>query len=80
MRPEEKNGRVRLTCNVSVGVRDAMETAKYSLGMDFSEMVNVGVSMLLESMGQRVGPGSGSRGPAGLGPGQRPGQGPERRP
>ena len=54
VRPEAKNGRVRLTCNVAVEVRDVMEVAKYQIPMDFSEMVNKGVTMLLESMGFRV--------------------------
>ena len=69
VRPDEKNGKVRLTCNVSVEVRDTMEGAKYLSGMDFSEMVNLGVAMLLESMGYRIGAAPGSVGPGYLGHG-----------
>lgn len=61
-RPDERNGKVRLSCNVSVAVRDAMERGRYELGMGFSEMVEIGVAMYLESMGLRIVAASPARG------------------
>ena len=43
------------TCvHISVPVRRAMEATRYPLGLNFSEMVDLGVVMLLESRGIHV--------------------------
>ena len=50
--PKEK--RVQTCLYISKSVRRGMEASRYELGMSFSDMVDRGVVMLLESHGLRV--------------------------
>jgi hypothetical protein len=54
VRPDSEMGYVRMACRVSLPVRRALETARWELGLTFSEVIEQGVVLYLESRGLRV--------------------------
>ena len=54
-RPETRDGRVSTTCRLHPDVRSAMEQARLELNLTYSDMINAGVIMFLESQHLRVG-------------------------
>ena len=54
-RPDSRDGRVSTTCRLDPAVRDALDQARLQLNMNFSDMINAGVVLFLESQNLRVG-------------------------
>ena len=54
-RPESRDGRVSTTCRLDPAVRDALDQARLQLNMNYSDMINAGVVLFLESQNLRVG-------------------------
>ena len=54
VRPAVEEGRVRVACRVSVEVRRAMELARWELNLTFSDIIERGVVLFLDSQGLRV--------------------------
>ena len=53
-RPDAKDGRISTTCRFHPGVRAVMDQARLELNMNYSDMVNIGVIMFLESQNLRI--------------------------
>ena len=53
-RPETRDGRVSTTCRLVPEVRDAMDQARLELNMNYSDMINAGIVMFLQSQNLRI--------------------------
>ena len=53
-RPETRDGRVSTTCRLFPEVRDAMDQARLELNMNYSDMINAGIVMFLQSQNLRI--------------------------
>ena len=51
--PEAKDGRVSTTCRLYPEVRAAMDQARLELNLNYSDMINAGIIMFLESRNLR---------------------------
>ena len=51
--PEPKDGRVSTTCRLYPEVRAAMDQARLELNLNYSDMINAGIVMFLESRNLR---------------------------
>jgi hypothetical protein len=54
-RPDSRDGRVSTTCRLDPAVRDALDQARLQLNMNYSDMINAGVVLFMESQNLRVG-------------------------
>ena len=52
--PEPKDGRVSTTCRLYPEVRAAMDQARLELNLNYSDMINAGIVMFLESRNLRT--------------------------
>ena len=51
--PEPKDGRISTTCRLYPEVRAAMDQARLELNLNYSDMINAGIIMFLESRNLR---------------------------